>query len=245
MNEVTLEKMKQMKFYGMHNAFKGAIETGRTDEYSTDEFVSFLIDHEYDDRQDRKVKRYITNAKFRYSAALEEISYEEGRNLSKNKVMRLSECSFIRNGENVLITGSTGVGKSYLASALGHHACSLGFKVLYFNTNKMLAMIKMAKADGSFLREMAKIERQQLLILDDFGLQPLDKEAGLILMDVIEDRHQRGAIMVTSQLPVSAWYEVIEEKTVADAIMDRLVNNAHRIELEGESMRRKRARITE
>jgi DNA replication protein DnaC len=245
MNDVTLEKMKQMHFYGMHQAFSSALETGRADQYTPDEFISYLIDHEYDDRQNRKINRHITNARFRYRANLEEIAYPADRNLSKAQLMRLAEGDYIRQGEYVLITGSTGVGKSYLASALGYHACSQGYKVIYYNTAKMIAKLKMAKADASYLKEMLKIDRQQLLILDDFGLQPLDKEARLILMDLMEDRHQRGAMIITSQLPVASWYEVIGEKTVADAILDRLVHNAHRIELKGESMRRKRQKSTE
>jgi DNA replication protein DnaC len=241
MNEVTLEKMKQMKFYGMHNAFKTALETGRTDSYTVDECIAFLIDSEHDDRQTRKINRHISNAKFRYKAALERINYDDSRNLDKNKLMRLTDCSFIKNGENILITGSTGVGKSFLASALGHHACSQGYKVIYFNTAKMFTKMKMAKADASYIKEMVKIERQKLIVLDDFGLQTLDNQSRMILMDIVEDRHAKSSMIITSQLPVENWYDAIGEKTVADAIMDRIVHDAHRIELKGESMRKKRA----
>lgn len=242
MNQTTLDKMKQMKFYGMHSAFKTTLETEQTDGYTTDEFVGFLIDQEYDDRQMRKIKRHITNAHFRYKAEIENIVYEDGRNLNKNKIMRLAECSFIKDGENILITGSTGVGKSFLASALGHHSCSNGHKIMYFNTAKLFAKMKMAKADGSYIREMAKIERQDVLILDDFGLQPMDSQARLVLLDIVEDRHAKNSMIITSQIPVEGWYDVIGEKTVADAIMDRIVHNAHRIELKGESMRKKRSK---
>lgn len=161
-----------------------------------------------------------------------------------HKEMRLAECQFITSGENILITGSTGVGKSFLASALGHHACSLGYRVLYFNTAKLFAKMKMAKADASYIKEMAKIERHHLVILDDYGLQPMDNQSRLILLDMIEDRHAKSSMVITSQLPVDTWYEVIGEKTVADAIMDRIVHNAHRIELKGESMRRKKQETT-
>lgn len=234
--------MKQMKFYGMHAAFKTAIETGRTDSFTADEMVAHLIDHEHDDRHARKIERLIRNARFRYKAALEKMVYSPERNLDKTTLMRLADCSFISRGENLLITGSTGVGKSYIASALGHHACSLGFKVLYSNLGKLMTRLKMAKADGSYVRETGRIERHDLLILDDLGLNPIDKESRQILMDIIEDRHDRGSIIITSQLPVANWYELIGEKTLADAIMDRLVHNAHRIELKGDSMRRKRPR---
>jgi len=245
MNETTLEKMKQMRFYGMYDAFKTALETKQTDGYTIDEFVGFLIDNEHDDRQMRRINRHITNARFRYKAEIENIYYQENRNLDKNKIMRLCECSYIKEGENILITGSTGVGKSYLASALGHHGCSKGNRVMYFNTAKLFARMKMAKADGSYIREMIKIERQEILILDDFGLQPMDTQARLVLLDIVEDRHAKNSMIITSQIPVEKWYEIIGEKTVADAIMDRLVHNAHRIELKGESMRKKRAKNQE
>lgn len=245
MNDNTLEKMKQMKFYGMHSAFKTALENEQTDHYTLDEFIGFLIDQEHDDRQMRKIKRHVTNARFRYKAELEDIFYESGRNINKNKIMRLAECNFINEGENIIITGSTGVGKSFLASALGHHLCSKGYKVSYFNTAKLFAKMKIAKADDSYIREMAKIERQDVLILDDFGLQPMDSQSRNALLDMVEDRHGKSSMIITSQIPVEGWHDIIGEKTVADAILDRMVHNAHRIELEGESMRRKRSKIKE
>ena len=132
------------------------------------------------------------------------------------------------------------MGKSYIATALGYQACIQGYRVMYFNTTKLFSMLKIAKADGSYLRTLAKIERQNLIILDDFGLQPLDSQNRIALLEIIEDRHNKGSIIVTSQIPVKGWYEIIGEKTIADAILDRLVHQSHRIELEGESMRRKR-----
>jgi len=240
MNETTLTKMKLMKLYGMHGAFKTAIETGKTDDYTLDEFVASLAQAEWDDRQNRKINRGIKNARFRYSASLEKMIYDPVRNIDKTKLVRLAECTYISKSENVLITGSTGAGKSYVATALGYQACIEGLRVNYFNIDKLFARLKMVKADGSYLREMARLERQHLLILDDFGLQPLDNQNRLALLEIIEDRHNKGSVIITSQLPVNEWYEIIGEKTVADAIMDRLVHNAHRIELQGESMRKKR-----
>lgn len=240
MNEQTLEKMKQMKFYGMYHAFKTALESNKLDGYTTDEFVSFLIDNEHDDRNTRKIKRHITNAKFRYKAELENLIYDQSRNMDKNRIMRFAQCGFIDEGENIIITGSTGVGKSYLASSLGHHACSKGYRVLYFNTAKLFAKLKIAKADGSYIKEMAKIERQDILLLDDFCLQPMDNQARLILLDLVEDRHAKRSMIITSQYPPDIWHERIGDKTVADAILDRIVHNAHRVELKGDSMRRKK-----
>lgn len=240
MNEITLTKMNQMKMYGMHNAFKTAIETGKTDDYTIDQFVSMIIDAEWDDKSTRRIARSIKNAKFHYKASIEEILYDESRNIDKNKLLRLAECEFITKKQNVLITGSTGVGKSYIATALGYQACIHGYRVMYLNTTKLFSRLKMAKADGSYLKELAKIERQNLIILDDFGLQPLDSQNRIALLEIIEDRTGKGSVIVPSQVPVQAWYETIGEKTIADAILDRLIHGSNRIELEGESMRRKR-----
>jgi DNA replication protein DnaC len=154
--------------------------------------------------------------------------------------MRFADCSFIDKAECILITGSTGIGKSYIASALGYHACSMGFKVMYYNMPKLFTKLKMSKADGSYLKEVNRIERQHLLILDDFGMQPFDAQKRIALMELIEDRHGKGALIITSQVPVNKWYDIIGEQTIADAILDRIIHNAHRLELKGESLRKKR-----
>lgn len=240
MNTATLEKMRRMKLFGMLRTFKTSIESGKNENATSDEMISNLIESEWDDRQNRSIARQLTNAHFRYKASIEEINYNSDRGIDRNQVMRLGECSFIGKHENILITGSTGTGKSYLASAIGHQACGLGQRVLYQNTAKLMAKLKIAKADGSYIKEVAKIERQSLLILDDFGIHPLDAQGRAMLMEIIEDRHGKGSIIVTSQVPVSKWYEIIGEKTVADAILDRIVHQSHRIELKGESMRKKR-----
>ena len=176
MNEITLTRMKQLKLYGMHSAFKTAIETGKTDNYTIDQFVSMIIDAEWDDRNNRKISRSIQNAKFRYKSSIENIIYDEVRNIDKTKLLRLAECNFIDKNENILITGSTGSGKSFLATSIAYQACIEGYKVIYFNTTKLFSKLKLAKADGTYLKELAKIEKQQLIILDDFGLQPLDSQ---------------------------------------------------------------------
>jgi DNA replication protein DnaC len=204
-----------------------------------DEMVSMLIDAEWDDRNNRRIERQMRNAKFRYKANIEQLHFDIDRNLDKNQFMRMAECTFIGRKENLLITGSTGIGKSFIAAAIGNQACTLGFKVLYANTTKLFTRLKMAKADGSYIREVAKIERQDLLILDDFGLQPLDASNRSVLMEIIEDRHGNRSTIITSQLPVAQWYEVIGEQTIADAILDRIVHDAHRMELVGESIRRR------
>jgi len=246
MNEQTLQKMRQMKFFGMVRAFRTSIENGSMIQMTGDEMVSMLVDAEWDDRNNRRIERQMRNAKFRYKANIEQLHFDIDRNLDKNQFMRMAECTFIGRKENLLITGSTGIGKSFIASAIGNQACTLGFKVLYANTTKLFTRLKMAKADGSYIREVAKIERQDLLILDDFGLQPLDASNRSVLMEIVEDRHGNRSTIITSQLPVAQWYEVIGEQTIADAILDRIVHDAHRMELAGESIRkRQRNKIVE
>jgi len=238
MNEA-LEKMKQMKLIGMARAFQLTMESGRNEKFTPDEMISHLIESEWDERFNRRLLRSTHRARFRYKATLEQISYENNR-LDKNQVLRLSTCEFVNKQENLIITGSTGIGKSYLASALGHKACSLGYRVLYQHHTKLFGRMKVAKADGTYLKELAKIERQHLLLIDDFGITPLDAQSRSTLMEIMEDRHGKSSTIFTSQIPVNKWHEVIGEETIADAILDRLIHDSHRIEMKGESMRKKR-----
>lgn len=178
-------------------------------------------------------------------ASITSINFDQSRNIDRNLILRLTECSFVEKNEIILITGSTGVGKSFLGTALGYQACIEGYKVSYFNTAKLFAKLKMAKAGGTYLRELMKIQRQDVIILDDFGLQALDSQNRITLLEIIEDRHNNGSIIVTSQILVQGWYDIIGEKTIADAILDRLIHQAHRVELHGESMRKKKSIIKE
>jgi len=239
MNTITLEKMGQMKLLGMQRMFQSAIESNSHQSLTADEFISMLIQSEWEDRESRKLKRRLRFARFRYQACVEEINYQHTRNLDKNLIIRFTDCSFITRGENLLITGPTGVGKSYIASALGNQACLKGYKVIYFNLQKLFNSLKTSKADGSYLKEVDRIAKQDLLILDDFGLQPLDANHRMMLLEIIEDRHGKKSTIISSQLPSSKWYDVIGESTIADAILDRLLNCSHKIELKGESMRKK------
>ena len=240
MNNETLEKMKHMKLHGMARAFSASLESGKHVSFSADEFAYHLVENEWDERHNRRLDRSLKNARFRYRASIEQLSYDTERNLDRNQLMRLADCNFIKKKENLIITGSTGIGKSYVASALGHHACSLGYKVTYHQSTKLFSKLKLAKADGSYLKEIARIERTELLIIDDFGIQPLDAQSRTALMEIMEDRHGKASTLFTAQVPVSKWFELIGEQTIADAILDRLVHNAHRIEMKGESMRKNR-----
>ena len=234
----TLDRMKQMRLSGMARAFEQTLQSGKNEKFTPDEMISHLIESEWDERYNRKLDRTVKMARFRYKSSIEQLSLDDGR-LDRNQVERLASCDFIKRKENIIITGSTGVGKSYLASALGHQACSLGYKVLYQHSSKLFARLKIAKADGSILKELLKIEKQHILLIDDFGIQPLDNQSRSILMEIIEDRHGKGSTIITSQVPVNLWHEIIGEPTIADAILDRIVHDAHRIEMTGESMRKK------
>ncbi len=153
--------------------------------------------------------------------------------------MRLADCTWIRKGKSVLFTGPTGVGKSYLACALGHRACVLGFKTFYFNAAKLFAMLKLTKADGSYLKMLLRIQKQDLVIIDDFGLERLDKDNRLSLMDIMEDRHGLRSTIITAQLPANKWHDIIGDATIADAVIDRLIHSALRFELDGPTLRKK------
>lgn len=245
MTQETLEKIKKLKLSGMARAYQTSLENNKLAQLSADELITLLVEAEWDDRLNRNIERRLRNAKFRYQSSIESIDYEADRNLDRNQMMRFAECTYIRKHENILITGSTGIGKSHVSTALGHQACTLGFKVYYANIAKLFSKLKMGKADGSYIREISRIERQDLLILDDFGLLPIDNQNRSALMEIIEDRHKKASMIITSQLPVNCWHEVIGEKTIADAILDRIVHDAHRIELKGESLRKTRAKQKE
>jgi DNA replication protein DnaC len=239
MSSTILNKMAHMKMQGMLRMYQTMLNSHQHHDLTHDEFINTLIQSEWEDRENKKISRHMRLAKFRYGASIEELNFATNRGLDKTQVLRLAEGSFIQRKENILITGATGVGKSYLASALGQQACQLGYRTLYFNTQKLFPKLKMMKADGSYAREISRIEKYDLLILDDFGLAPFDNTARMILLEMIEDRHGRKSTIISSQLPVAKWYEVIGDSTVADAILDRMVHTAHRLELKGESLRKK------
>lgn len=235
----TIQKLEEMRLKGFTRVYREILDSGRGKEFTTDEIIAHLVQAEWDDRYNRRLQRLIAQAKFRYHANMEQVDYATKRELDKGQILRLSSCDWINKKQNIIITGYTGVGKSFLASALGHQACQLGFKVYYRNTAKLFDELKIAKADGSYIKEINRIEKLDLLILDDFGLKPLDNQHRLMLLELLEDRHGKRSTIITSQLPVKSWYDVIGDPTIADAILDRLVHSSHRIELKGPSLREK------
>lgn len=242
MNQETLDKMRQMHLLGMYNAFKTSMESFKTESMTTDQFVAWLVSNEWDDRCNRMIERLIKQASFRYKASLEEVDYSLERGLERNLLERLAELSFVKESRDLFITGSSGTGKSYIATALGYRACQKGMKVLHANTARLMGQLKMAKAKGTILQELKKIERADLLVLDDFGIQPFDAGGRMNLMDIVEDRHGKKSTLITSQVPVKDWYDIIGEKTIADAVLDRIVHQAIRIELHGDSIRKLQAK---
>jgi DNA replication protein DnaC len=232
--------MSQLRLNGMSHQWRLLLETRRIHELSLGDGLELLLQSEHDERKNRKFNRLQKNARFRYKASPQELTFDAVRGLDKAQIGQLLMGNYIENGESVLITGATGCGKSFLASALGHQACAQGFTVAYHGVQKLLGKLKLARMDGTINAVLDKLAKTNLLVLDDFGLTRLEHQQQLDFMEIFEDRHMKNATIVVSQLPVSSWYEIIGEETIADAILDRLVHSSHRIELKGESLRKKR-----
>ena len=232
-------QLGQLRLHGMSQSWKAMTETRTHKELSLMEGLEILLQAEQQERENRRFDRLQKVARFRYQASVEEIRFDASRGIDKALITRLATGEYLSKGESVLITGATGCGKSFIASALGHQACAQGYKVVYFNTQKLLMKTKMSRAEGTIFKLFEDISKAALLILDDFGLTHLEHQQQLDLMEMIEDRHARSSTIIASQLPVSSWFDVIGEETIADAILDRLVHTSHRIELKGESLRKK------
>ncbi len=230
--------MRSLRLIGMADRYNAIMETPIHQRPDAVVILAQLVEAEELYRNNRRMLSAIKNARFRYQASLNDVIYSDQRNITREIITSLADCSFVDRGENIIITGATGCGKSYLASALGYQACTKGKRVAYFSLPKLLSKLKSDKLDGSFRKEIDRIENKNLLILDDWGLTPLDTAARLALLQIIEDRHSRYSTIITSQLPISAWHQYINENTVADAILDRIIHQAHRIELKGESLRK-------
>lgn len=238
MNQIETQ-MNKLRLLGMLRSWTALQETRKLHELSLTDGMELLLQAEEQERDNRRFKRLEYQAGFRYKASMEEIRADPARGIDKTLMATLATGDYISKGESVLITGATGCGKSFLASALGHQACVQGFKVAYFNTQKLMLKTKMARLEGTIYKFFEKLSKTTLLILDDFGLMHLEKQQQMDFMEMIEDRHGKASTIIASQLPVASWYDVIGEETIADAILDRLVHSSYRIEIKGESLRKK------
>jgi len=236
----TLEQMQELKLVGMAKRYEAILNQPVHQQPEPHSMIASLAEAEAGYRIHQRTQLYLRLSKLRYHATPEQINCTPGRGITKEMLIILSDGTFIEKAENLLITGSTGSGKSYLACAMGRNACLLGHRTLYYSMNRFIEALGTARLDGTYIRWINMIAKTPLLILDDFGLQPLNPDMRLTLLQILEDRFAKGATIITSQLPVNKWYEYINEPTLADAICDRLTANAHKIELKGESLRKKK-----
>ena len=240
----TLDKLQTLKLTGMVKALSEQLELPASAALSFEDRLGLLVDRELTERADRRLTTRLRQAKLRQAACCEDLDYRHPRGLDRALMTRLATCQWIREHRNVLITGSTGVGKTWVACALGHQACRDGFTVLYLRVPRLFQELPITKGDGRYPKLMTALARTDLLILDDWGLAALTEENHRDMLELLEDRHERRSTLVTSQVPVDQWYEVISAPTLADAILDRLLHNAYKLSLRGESMRKRRATLT-
>jgi DNA replication protein DnaC len=238
MSEIKTELLK-LHLSGMAAQWQTLEETRRTGELSLSDGMALLLQAEADRRRENRCQRLLKNAAFRYRASAEEINADPARGIDRMLLARLLTGDYIRQGETVIITGASGCGKSFLASAFGYQACRQGFSVAYHNMQKLLARLKLARVEGSTIKLFDRMAKTDLLIIDDFGLTALQGQQQTDFLEIIEDRHGRRATIIASQLPVASWFEIIGEAVIADAILDRIVHSSHRFELKGESLRKK------
>ncbi|MGD0658500.1 MAG: IS21-like element helper ATPase IstB [Syntrophorhabdales bacterium] len=245
LNEQTVEKLYAMNLPGMAEALKEQLARPDMNDLAFEERIGMLVDAQYLFRENKRMKRLLKNAKLKLLASLEDVDYRSPRGLDRSVMQSLGSCDWIRKHQNVIVTGPTGTGKTYLGCALAQKACREGLSAFYLRTPALYRTLAMARADGSYGRVLSRLGRTSLLLLDDLGLAALTDPERRDLLEVIEDRHGTASTIITSQLPVEHWHEIIGDPTIADALLDRLVHNAHRISLKGESMRKTKASLTQ
>jgi DNA replication protein DnaC len=233
-------KLLSLKLSGMAQQWQTLEETHRTAQLSLSDGMTLLLQAEADKRHEKRYERFMKNAGFRYRASVEEINPDPLRGIDKSHLSRLAMGEYIKKGEAIIITGAAGCGKSFIASALGHHACKQGYTVNYLNMQKLLVRLKLSRLDGSVIKLFDRLAKTDLIIIDDFGLTALQGQQQTDFLEIIEDRHAKRSTIIASQLPVENWFDVIGDAVIADAILDRLVHTAHRFELKGESLRKKK-----
>lgn len=239
LNEQTITKMQSMKLTGTAQAFRELMENPKRTELTHEEFVGLLLDAEMTARENRRLNRLLGNARLKQQAYIEDIDYRQPRGLHKQIIIELANCNWIENHQNVLISGPTGVGKTYIACAIGTAACRKGYTVLYIRAPNLFNMMFSSRSDGSYLKTLGKLAKFSLLIIDDIGLSPMNDTERKDLLEIVEERYLCSSTIISSQVPIKDWYQIIGDPTIADAICDRLLHNAYKIELKGESMRKK------
>lgn len=238
MLQPTLDKLCQMKLFGMARALEELMVQPQTAGLSFEERLAILVDREADLRENKQLTRLLKNAKLKQQACVEDIDFRQPRGLERSTFFSLADCRWVKEHHNLIVTGPTGVGKTYIACALANKACRLGYSARYWRTSRLLQAIATARADGSYNTLVKNLQKTDVLLLDDWGISPLQVEEARDLLDIIEDRNQTRSTMITSQLPVSQWHNILTDPTLADAILDRLVHNAYKIDLRGDSMRK-------
>jgi DNA replication protein DnaC len=244
LNHPTLDKLQDLRFTGMAKALTEQMALPDIDDLSFEERLGLLVDREVTEREDRRLTTRLRQAKLKQNACIEDIDFKQPRGLDKSLVLDLAQCQWIKKHLNLLITGPTGVGKTWVACALAHKACREGFTSLYLRLPRLLQELPIAKGDGTYTRLMKRLAKVDVLILDDWGLSKLIAEQRRDLLEILEDRHDTRSTIVTSQLPLDQWHHIIGDPTLADAILDRLVHNAYKINLKGESMRKHKSMLT-
>ena len=244
LNEQTLEKLHAMRLTGMADAFKDQMMVPDMNDLSFEERFGFLVDQHWTWKEDRRLNTLLRNAKLKDNACIEDIDYKSPRGINKSLILSLSGGDWIKNAQNVIITGSTGVGKTYLACALANGACRKGFSSLYKRSSRLFQEIAVARADGTYPKLMNKIAKAKVLIIDDFCITPMKDDEREDLLEVIEDRQGLCSTIISTQIQIKNWFETIGDPTIADAVLDRLIHNAHKINLKGESMRKIRSPLT-
>lgn len=237
-----VEQLKTLRCYGMIEALEEQQRQDNIGHLSFDERLALMVERECIERENRRLATRLRQAKLKEPACIENLDYGASRNVSKTVIQQLAECLWISRKQNLLITGPTGTGKTYLSCALANQACRRGFSARYIRLPRLFQTLTIAKGDGSYVKLLSSLEKTHLLIIDDWGLSVMNEQQRQDLLEVLDDRHNQASTIVTSQLPINRWHDIIGDMTLGDAILDRLIHNAHRIELKGESMRKKQAK---